>query len=209
LQNRDIVFLRGLFESRVMTADHIAALFFDGKREYTKKRLQKIKAAGFMGERRRRVNEPSIYFLTRKAFTLLNSQGLLSGFPTLGAKSFESRAKVSDFTIRHELEVMDVKAAFHTAARDCGKCTVREFSTWPRMYEFQAVRPGSGGQASLVKRKAASSFWRSEGHSATSRMISAIRENHPREPWRGGSAGSASFTRPGTARRNSQHCWEN
>ena len=50
-QKRDLALLRGLFESRVMTASHISTLYFHGKREYTKKRLQRIKAAGFIGER--------------------------------------------------------------------------------------------------------------------------------------------------------------
>src|ERR1700733_5183271 len=71
LQPRDFAILQGLFESRIMTAAHIAALYFDGKREYTKKRLQKFKAGGFIGERRRNANEPSILFLTHKAFKLL------------------------------------------------------------------------------------------------------------------------------------------
>jgi hypothetical protein len=56
LQDRDLALLRGLFETRVMTAKHVAPLFFDNKGEYTKKRLQKLKTAGFISERRRRVN---------------------------------------------------------------------------------------------------------------------------------------------------------
>jgi hypothetical protein len=46
LQNRDLALLRGLFECRVMTNDHATALYFDGKDQAAKKRLQKIKAAG-------------------------------------------------------------------------------------------------------------------------------------------------------------------
>jgi len=53
LQDRDLALLRGLFESRVMTNDHAAALYFDGKSEAAKKRLQKLKAAGFRKERGR------------------------------------------------------------------------------------------------------------------------------------------------------------
>src|SRR5258706_12272606 len=108
LQNRDFALLRGLYESRIMTAAHIVTLYFDGKREYTKKRLQRMKAAGLIRERRRRVNEPAILFLTRKAFSFLNSQGHLSQFPAISGKAFEVRANVSELTVRHELEVMDV-----------------------------------------------------------------------------------------------------
>jgi hypothetical protein len=68
LQARDFALLCGLFECRVMTAGHIATLYFDGKREYTKKLLQKLKAGGFIWERRRQVNEPSVLFLTRKGY---------------------------------------------------------------------------------------------------------------------------------------------
>jgi hypothetical protein len=54
LQPRDLALLRGLFECRIMTAPHVAALFFDGKHPYTIKRLQKLKAPGLIGERTRR-----------------------------------------------------------------------------------------------------------------------------------------------------------
>src|SRR6478672_1216237 len=87
LQERDFALLLGLFECRVMAAAHIAALFFKGKREYTKKRLQKLKAAGLISERKRRINEPSVLFLTRKAFLLLNGEGKLSKYPRLGTNS--------------------------------------------------------------------------------------------------------------------------
>jgi len=45
LQSRDFDLLHGLFESRIMTTAHIATMYFDGKREAAKKRLQKLKAA--------------------------------------------------------------------------------------------------------------------------------------------------------------------
>jgi hypothetical protein len=48
LQERDIFLLRGLFESRVMTTDHATALYFDGKYDPAKKRLQKLKSAGLI-----------------------------------------------------------------------------------------------------------------------------------------------------------------
>jgi hypothetical protein len=144
LQDRDIALLRGLFESRVMTSAHIATLYFDGKREYTKKRLQKLKAAGYIGERKRNANESSVLFLTRKAFTLLTDQGHLSVYPSLGKTSFEARANVSEVTLRHELEIMDVKAAFHAALAISETFSILEFSTWPLLYQFEASRPGDG-----------------------------------------------------------------
>jgi hypothetical protein len=150
LQNRDFELLRGLFESRVMTAAHIAALYFDGKKEAAKKRLQKIKAEGLIGERKRRVNEPSVLSLTRKGHALLEKRELLSAFPKLAEAVFEKRASVSDLTLRHELEVMDVKAAFHSALKTSEIFTITEFSTWPRLHEFTARR-GPGSEEVLVK----------------------------------------------------------
>lgn len=150
LQDRDIALLCGLFECRIMTATHVAALFFDGKREYTKKRLQKLKASGFISERKRRVNEPSILFLTRKAFSLLSRDGHLSSFPQLGTNSFEARASVSALTLRHELDIMDVKVAFHVALASNPQFSIREFSTWPLLNQFE-TSPDSYASTVLVK----------------------------------------------------------
>jgi hypothetical protein len=151
LQDRDFAVLGGLFESRVMTAKHIAALYFDGSREAAKKRLQKMKAVGLIAERKRRVNEPSVLSLTRKSHALLEGRDLLSQFPRLSPSVFEKRANVSDLTLRHELEVMDVKAAFHSALKNSATFSIAEFGTWPRLHEFRASRPGYGGDEVLVK----------------------------------------------------------
>src|ERR1700729_1032220 len=101
IQERDLDLLRGLFESRIMTTTQIAAIFFDGKREQAKKRLQKMKAAGLIQERKRLVIEPSIFFLTHKAFILLRDANALSEYPPLSTTAFEGRADVSELTIRH------------------------------------------------------------------------------------------------------------
>jgi hypothetical protein len=151
LQERDFAMLCGLFESRLMTATHIAALHFAGSKEAAKKRLQKVKAAGLISERKRRVNEPAVLFLTRKGFTLLSNENLLSDYPRLSAAAFEKRADVSALTIRHELEVMDVKAAFYSALKDSETFSIVEFSTWPRLHEFKAMRPGYDSVEILVK----------------------------------------------------------
>ena len=67
LQQRDVALLKSLFECRVMTTDHATALYFDGNYVPAKKRLQKLKAAGLISERPRKVFGPSILFLTRKS----------------------------------------------------------------------------------------------------------------------------------------------
>lgn len=149
-QERDFALLRGLFESRVMTLEHMAALYFEDRKEAAKKRVQKLKAAGLLGERPRRVNEPSVHFLTAKAFKLLSDHGHLNGFPRFSASTLEKRAQVSSLTLRHELDIMDVKAALCAAISKTTNFKVVEFSTWPVLYEFTARRPIASGAASEV-----------------------------------------------------------
>lgn len=150
-QKRDLAILRGLFESRMMTAAHIATLYFNGSKEAAKKRLQKLKAAGLIGERRRSAFEPAILFLTRKAFDVLRERGVLMEYPRLNKVSLDKRTRVSDLTLRHELEVMDVKAAFHSAIKQTQEFSVAEFSTWPLLNEFEAFRSGFGAAPVAVK----------------------------------------------------------
>ena len=151
LQARDFALLRGLFECRVMTASHIALLYFDGKGEAAKKRLQKIKAAGLIRERPRRAFESSVLFLTRKGLLALQEHGILKEYPSFDLPTLDQRARVSDLTIRHELEVMDVKASFHAAIKSTENFVIKEFSTWPLLNEFKAYRPGYNGADVLVK----------------------------------------------------------
>lgn len=141
LQQRDLELLRGLYESRVMTLVHAALLYFDDKSEAAKKRVQKLKTAGLISERPRRVYEPSILALTRKGNQVLASHGLLSGFPQLSAAAVEKRARVSEITLRHELDVMDVKTAIVSGVRNTSGFQIDEFTTWPILNEFRASQP--------------------------------------------------------------------
>jgi hypothetical protein len=97
------------------------------------------------------MNEPSILFLTRKAFMLLDDQGALSGYPKLGRNSFEARTRVSDLTLGHELEVMDVKAAFYASLATSQHFSLAEFCTWPLLYSFRARRSPSSSIESVVR----------------------------------------------------------
>jgi len=135
---RDIAVLRGLFESRVMMIAHASALFFDGHLEYAKKRLRLLKAEGLIAERERRPNEPSVLRLSRDGLRLLSENGCLIGYPKAAVASRERRLSGSDLTLRHELDVLDVRAAFHLAAKKRGDVSVSRFSTWPLLHEFEA-----------------------------------------------------------------------
>lgn len=149
-QDRDLQVLLGLFESRVMTLAHVTAMYFDGKKEAAKKRVQRLKSVGVVGQRPRRTADPSVLFLTRRGFELLRSQGMLTYYPDLTWGQMEGRARVSDLTLRHELAVMDVKAAFATAIAKNEHLSLVEFSTWPAFYEFYAS-PSPGAPEVLVK----------------------------------------------------------
>src|SRR5258706_11959838 len=151
LQDRDLALLRGLFECRVMTTEHAALLHFGGSKEAAKKRLQKIKAGCLISQRLRRAFEPSVLFLTRKGLVSLQKQGVLNDYPEFDLPVLDRRTRVSDLTIRHELEVMDVKAAFHAAIKTTSSFTIEEFSTWPLLNEFKVYRPGNNGQEVHVK----------------------------------------------------------
>ena len=132
-----------------MSATHIADIFFDGKREYAKKRLQQLKAGEYIGERRRRVSEPSVLFLAAEGFRCLKGEGVLAEYPDFTQPALVRRTQVSDITLTHELSVMDVKAAFHRAIRDTPKLSIAEFSTWPKQNEFLAC--GTDGAEVLVR----------------------------------------------------------
>lgn len=137
IQERDRALLRGLFESRVMMAEHIAALYFDGRTEMTKKRLQKLKAAGLVAERDRLPSEPAILQLGAKGLRFLKESGVLSDYPPASLPTLEKRAQASKLTIAHELDVMSVKASMSAGIRKESRLSVTEFTTWPLLIKFE------------------------------------------------------------------------
>ena len=141
LRDRDFALLRGLFESRVMTRQHMSALYFAGKPETCKKRVQKLMRAGLVAERNRQPNEPAALHLSRKGFDTLSDAGMLAEYTQQDWPSFQKRVKVSDSTIKHELDVMSVKSFYTTVLAEHQQYTLVEFSTWPKLYDFRATRP--------------------------------------------------------------------
>lgn len=144
VQERDVSLLRDLFVSRLMTLAHVAALHFHGRTEAAKKRVQKLKAAGLIGERPRRARDPGILFLAKAGFDLLHDHGQLLEFPSLSWPAFERRSRVSELTLRHELAVMDVKSALAPAIGKTSGTSLIEFSTWPILHQFDVRLPGRG-----------------------------------------------------------------
>ena len=125
-----------------MTIAHAAEIHFGGKRESAKKRIQRLKAAGFVKERSRKPYEPSILHLASKGVTSLSERGILTEYPSLSRTAIERRNRVSELTLRHELQVMDVKAAIYKAVRASPEIEIERFCTWPHLCEI-----GGGGKA--------------------------------------------------------------
>lgn len=142
---RDHAILCDLFESRVMTRAHLAAIHFAGRNRMAKKRLQKLAADGLVGSRPRRPGEPVLHFLTKAGYDLLEQAGELSGYPRFGYDRFRKRIDVSPLTLSHELAVMEVKAAFYNAVRDRPTVRIEQFCTWPILFRFR-VRSSLGGK---------------------------------------------------------------
>jgi len=128
-----------------MTLNHITHLFFDGHGEAAKKRIQRLKEDRYIRERARRVYQPSILHLSRRAFAALSERGMLSEYPQLAWNQLEDRAKVSESTLKHEIQVVDVKTAFSRAIRSTSHYELIEFSTWPLLYQFEAAQPAPPG----------------------------------------------------------------
>ena len=151
IQKRDIEFLQLLLHSRVLTLKHAAILLFNDSKEAAKKRIQKLKANGLVLERRRKAYEQGVLFLSKKGFECLKRHGALPD-ECADIPSFSKRGQISELTLQHELEVMDVKAAFYKDVKNYPNLSIAEFSTWPRLYEFSVTDHERGyGKKKTVK----------------------------------------------------------
>lgn len=142
ITDRDLAILRGFYECRLMTLGHVAMIYFAGHGEAAKKRVQKLKAAKLLAERQRRRYEASVLHLTSRGYALLSLRGEIRDYPACTLKQFLRRVAVSEQTVRHELEVMDVKAAVWKAVAAASSLRIATFTTWPRMHSFSVRREG-------------------------------------------------------------------
>jgi len=133
---RDVEILRGLFECRILTVEQIAGLYFEDRQEAARKRIWKLKKADLVRERPRRAHEPAVLFLSRKALRLLIEQGHIADYPKLSVAAYEKRTRVSPLTLRHEIEVNNIKASFVKATRIVEGVSLPQFSTWPTLFQF-------------------------------------------------------------------------
>lgn len=134
---RDVLILRELFDSRILTTAQLSDIHFDGKLAAAKQRLYLLKRAKLIvGRSRTSPAEPEPLKLTRHGFDWLRTNGAINDFPRLTWASMRLRLAVSNLTIRHELEVGAVKAAIHRHVRGRTGMRIRKFVTWPRLLRF-------------------------------------------------------------------------
>jgi hypothetical protein len=115
-----------------MTLAHISALYFSGRSEMAKKRLQRVAAAGLVGRVRAERFKETVYRLCAAGAAALSSHLIEKKYP-IPVRS--RRLTVSERTLRHELAVMDVKVAISRKAPPA--LSVDEFTTWPALHEFE------------------------------------------------------------------------
>lgn len=140
LQARDFALLRGLFESRVMTLQHLSQLYFGGRYEYAKKRVQRLKETALIVERatppRRGQFLPALLSLGREGLSALASDPAFARYPRTTWEVMQKRLSMASGTLEHELDVVDVKVAFARMLQGENPLVLERFSTWPRLYEF-------------------------------------------------------------------------
>jgi len=150
-QKRDLNLLCFLYQSRFLTLKHAADLCFEGKLEAAKKRIQKLKLAKLIASRHQRVHEPGIVFLTEEGLRLLRSDCALCQLPNMPRNTVRTRLPPSGLALNHDLQVLDVKAAFYRAVRNNAGVAINEFSTLPDLHKFKALRVGQMRQLVCVK----------------------------------------------------------
>lgn len=139
IQPRDIALLRGLLESRVMTRRHIALMYFDGREEMARKRLQKLTAAGLVARQEYEHLRSTPFTLSPKGVAELRHRGILQEYPQFEPASLNRRLRVSPLALAHELSVMDVIVSIVRAAKVAGLHII-DCSTWPALNQFATER---------------------------------------------------------------------
>lgn len=116
IQPRDTAMFRGLYESRVMTIEQIAKLYFAGRREMARKRITKLKAAGFLTYRAKdSVCSETVVILAKAGYEQLVAAGAILDLPQLTWQKLQKRIDVGTTVLKHELLVVDAKVAFISA----------------------------------------------------------------------------------------------
>lgn len=153
IQDRDERLFYGLLESRVMTREQLAGLYFDGNYEVTKKRVLKLTGGGYVVERKPCTNPghyfPSLLYLGRKGFDVLRGTEHLAPFPEMNWGDLVDRVQLAQSTLAHEIELVDHKVALMTAVRSHLSIKIDEFLTWPVLFQFETDELETGKRFTL------------------------------------------------------------
>lgn len=145
IQERDCAVLLDLLHSRVLTLRHVALLHFGGRYEAAKKRMATLRAASVVAAHPRTLFTPALLHITKTGLSLLHKRRMIAFRPDVGAKVLKARFVIPPTAIRHELAVLDTKAAFCHALSASGTAQVLEFTTWPLLNQFivhrEVVKP--------------------------------------------------------------------
>lgn len=148
IQDRDERLFYGLLESRVMTREQLAGLYFDGNYDVAKKRLAKLTGGGFVIERKPCTNPghyfPSLLYLGRKGFDVLRATEHLAPFPEMNWDHLVDRVQLAQSTLAHEIELVDHKVALMNAVGAHPTIQIEEFLTWPVLFQFETDDIESG-----------------------------------------------------------------
>jgi hypothetical protein len=138
LTPRDYQVLIGLFEARVFTLKQLATLFFEDRYETAKKRLQKLKAAGYVRQRPRQPFQPVALVLAKIGFDTIRHMPELARYPEIAWHTFYKRTQIANSTLLHELAVSESRVQLTTAIHQRPDLDLLEFTTWPTLIQFDA-----------------------------------------------------------------------
>ena len=157
IQERDTRLFLGLLESRVMTREQLAELYFSGSYEVAKKRLAKLTKSGFVVERKPKANPgyffASILSLGRQGFETLRLAQRLPSFSKIPMtyEDVVDRVALARSTINHEIELIDHKVALSRALDKHASSSLIQFLTWPAHFQFETGNGEFGKRPPLLK----------------------------------------------------------
>src|SRR5262249_17741889 len=116
------------------------------------KRLQKLKDYGYICERRV-PDRPGGYLprwisLAQRGFLILRSETLIE--PRFTWETAKKRLDIAPSKLAHDVQVVDLWVSFTKAFRNAANVTLKRFSTWPYLYQFESERRRQGGSTLLL-----------------------------------------------------------
>jgi len=112
-----LILLRDLYFSRAATRIQLERLSPPGIRHETADRLAELCEQGLVRPRELRIGGEVVFCLSRSGFDCAASNGVIPEAVGIAPKRIWRRLEVSDMTILHELELVDLRIAFEREGR--------------------------------------------------------------------------------------------